>query len=183
MMLYANDAELLSRVLQPYRAKKCEYLESATINADGVPGDGGTLLMACDLRITESCYIDDTGHFNSVEFNICFNQVLYYAIAKSVKAKLFEPLASWSMDDFWKRQLPNILITDFRSSFRSPMRGPAFSGEFELTDVAEWSGSDIRAALITLRTRCRYWDETGGACQGEVGVVITDPPAENLATQ
>ena len=38
------------------------------------------------------CCIDDTGHFNSVEFHICYNQTLYYTVAKSVQERLVRPV-------------------------------------------------------------------------------------------
>ncbi|WP_243719492.1 FcoT family thioesterase [Actinomadura sp. KC06] len=173
---HANDPELLTRVLRPYRAKNCEYLTSAEITVAGDPAEQGRLGAACTFEIPESCYIDDTGHFNAVEFNICFNQMFYYLVAKSVKERLTAPFSRWSMDDFWTRQLGEILITDFRSAFRTQMRGRHFHGEIDLVDVAEWDGSDIRDALVVIRTTCRYWDEHGGDSHGEVTAAILNPP-------
>jgi FcoT-like thioesterase domain len=179
---YPNDPELLSRVLRPYRAKNCEYLRSVTVTMDGdaVTGGAGTpgglLTAACEFEIAESCYIDDTGHFNAVEFNICYNQMAYYVLAKSVQEGLMEPFSQWSIDDFWERQLSNILITDFRSSFRSAMSGQIFHGELKVLAVTQWDGSDVRDPLISLRTECRYWDEHGGECRGDVSAAITNPP-------
>jgi hypothetical protein len=173
---HPNDPELLHKVLTPYRAKKCEYLRSAAVTMDGHPHEGGRFSATCMLEIPESCYIDDTGHFNSVEFNICYNQMAYYIVAKSVKEKLIEPFSRWTMDDFWTRQLGEILITDFRSAFRIPMRGRFFQGEIDVVDVAEWDGTDVRDALVVLRTTCRYWDEFGGDSRGEVTAAIINPP-------
>ncbi|MFD9909430.1 FcoT family thioesterase [Streptomyces sp. NPDC059063] len=175
--VFDTDEELLHRVLTPYRAKRCEYLTSATVTLQGDPRDGGRLVAACTFLIPESCYIDDTGHFNAVEFNICFNQMSYYLIAKSVKEALIEPFSRWTLEQFWDRQLGDVFITDFRSSFRSSMRGRHFRGEIEVADIAEWDGNDLRDALVLLRTRCRYWDETGGESHGEVAAAITNPPA------
>jgi len=132
--------------------------------------------LSCEFAIPESCYIDDTGNFNSVEFNICYNQMLYYAVAKSVREKVLEPFARWTMDDYWARQLADFLITDFRSSFRHAMQGRFFRGRIEIVDVAEWDGSDIRDSLVVVRTVCRYWDDHGGECHGEVKIAITNPP-------
>ncbi|MEU8251682.1 FcoT family thioesterase [Nonomuraea sp. NPDC048916] len=173
---HPNDPELLHRVLTPYRAKKCEYLKSAAVTMNGQPHEGGRLTATCTLEISESCYIDDTGHFNSVEFNICYNQMAYYLVAKSIKEKLIEPFSRWTMDDFWTRQLGEILITDFRSAFRTAMRGRHFQGELSLVDVGEWDGNDIRDPLVVIRTTCRYWDEFGGDSRGEVTAAIVNPP-------
>jgi hypothetical protein len=143
---------------------------------DAAHPDGPRLTASCDFEIPESCYIDDTGHFNSVEFNICYNQMAYYTIAKAVKEKLVAPFSSWSSEDYWTRQLADFLITDFRSAFHSAMGGRHFHGEFELLEVIEWAGSDIRDPLVVLRTGCRYWDDRGGECHGEIRVAITNPP-------
>jgi hypothetical protein len=177
---YPNDDELLARVLQPYRSKNCVYLKKAVVTVDGDPPDNGRLAAVCKFEIPESCYIDSTGHFNSVEFNICYNQMAYYVIAKSVKERIIAPFAQWSLNDFWERQLGDILITDFRSAFRSQMRGRFFDGEVEIMDVAAWEGSDVRDPLVVVRTRCRYWDEHGGDSHGEVSAAITNPPLQGL---
>ena len=79
-----------------------------------------------DRRVVLS--IGDTGHFNSVEFNICYNQLIYYLIAKSVQEGLLPALRGWTLDDFWRSQLPDILITNFSSSFKRKMRGKRFFG-------------------------------------------------------
>ncbi|GHA45802.1 hypothetical protein GCM10010372_51990 [Streptomyces tauricus] len=173
---YPTDEDLLAQVLRPYRAKNCEYLKSAVVGVDSGPDGQPGVGAACTFRIPESCYIDDTGHFNSVEFNICYNQMFYYLIAKSVRERVLEPFARWTMDDFWARQLGDILITDFRSTFRRPMGARLFHGEIEVADVAEWDGSDIRDALVVIRTKCRYWDDRGGDSHGEVTVAILNPP-------
>ncbi len=173
---YSDDPELMHRVLTPYRAKRCEYLKSAELFVSGEPPHASDLHASCIFEIPESCYIDDTGHFNSVEFNICYNQMAYYLTAKAIKEGLMEPFSSWSMADYWDRQLGNILITDFRSAFRTEMRGRRFFGEVHLVDVAEWEGSDVREPLVVLRTTCRYWDEYEGDSHGEVTVAITNPP-------
>ncbi|WP_329406118.1 FcoT family thioesterase [Streptomyces sp. NBC_00704] len=171
-----TDEPLLHRVLTPYRAKRCEYLKTADVIVDGNPNDGGRLAAECTFEIPESCYIDDTGHFNSVEFNICYNQMAYYLIAKSVQDALTEPFNQWGMDDFWHRQLGDILITDFSSSFRVPMRGRFFEGSMEIVDIVAWDANDIRDALVVVKTSCRYHDEHGGDSKGDVTAAITNPP-------
>jgi hypothetical protein len=173
---YQNDDELLTRVMRPYRSKNCVYLKDAQVRMIGEPPEGDRVTADCQFEIPESCYIDDTGHFNSVEFNICYNQMAYYLIAKSVKEGLMRPFSQWSMGDFWQRQLNDILITDFRSAFRTPMRGRFFRGEVEISEVVAWEGTDIRDPLVVVRTQCRYWDEHGGDSHGEITAAITNPP-------
>jgi len=173
---YPTDVELLTRVMQPYQSKNCVYLKEALIEVAGDPAEGCGVSADCRFEIPESCYIDDTGHFNSVEFNICFNQMAYYLLAKAVKDKLVSPFSEWSMADFWQRQLGDILITDFRSAFRAHMNGRSFRGRIELMEIITWDGSDIRDPLLVVRSRCQYWDSRGGDCHGEVNVAITNPP-------
>ncbi|MGW5445359.1 FcoT family thioesterase [Streptomyces asiaticus] len=168
------DVPLLRDVLKPYR-DHCKYLKSIAVRTGSRGARAPLLSASCDFEIPESCYIDDTGHFNSVEFNICYNQMLYYLIAKAVRERLLEPFSQWSMEDYWERQLGDFLITDFRSMFKRSMRGRRFSGEIEVLDVVEWAGSDVRDALLVIHTACRYWDESGGNCQGEVQIAITNP--------
>lgn len=173
---YPTDPELLARVMQPYQSKGCVYLKEALIEVASPSAEGCGVSADCRFEIPESCYIDDTGHFNSVEFNICFNQMAYYLLAKAVKDKLVLPFSAWSMADFWQRQLGDILITDFKSAFRAHMNGRTFRGRIELMEIITWDGSDIRDPLLVVRSRCRYWDSHGGDCHGEVNVAITNPP-------
>jgi hypothetical protein len=140
-----------------------------------MPDPAGKLTVSGEFVIEESCYIDDTGHFNAVEFNICYNQLAYYLIAKSVKEGLLPVLRDWSLEDFWRLQLPNILIIDFHSTFKREMRGRVFSGSLSFTDVVRLDRSDWWNPLIVLRTSCRFWDGTGGNCRGEVKLAITNP--------
>ncbi|WEH36338.1 FcoT family thioesterase [Streptomyces sp. AM 4-1-1] len=171
---FGTDDALLAQVLRPYR-QNCQYLKSAGLKVLDASEGPGLVTADCEFEIPESCYIDDTGHFNSVEFNICYNQMLYYTVAKVVQERLVEPLSAWTMEDYWARQLADFLITDFRSSFKRAMRGGRFSGDITLLDVVEWEGDDLREPLLVLHTSCRYWDENGGNCHGDVRVAITHP--------
>jgi FcoT-like thioesterase domain len=167
---YPTDRELLSQVLRPYRVH-CQYLRTAVLEVaqDQLPTVSG------DFEIGESCYIDDTGHFNAVEFNICYNQLIYYLIAKSVQEGLLPALRGWTLDDFWRSQLPDILITNFSSSFKRKMRGKRFFGSVSVADVVRLDKSAWWKPLIVLRTSCRFWDEPGGLSVGKVTIAITNP--------
>jgi hypothetical protein len=175
---YPADPELLSLVLRPYRAKNCQYLRTAVLELaqNQLPTVSG------DFEIGESCYIDDTGHFNSVEFNICYNQLIYYLIAKSVQEGLLPALRGWTLDDFWRSQLPDILITSFSSSFKRKMQARRFFGSVSLEDVVRVDKSAWSQSLIVLHTSCRFWDEPpvnrggpGGLSVGKVTIAITNP--------
>lgn len=167
---YTTDHELLSAVLRPYWVH-CQYLKTAVVKV----GRDDEPTVAGDFEIGESCYINETGHFNAVEFNICYNQLAYYLIAKSVKEGLLPALRNWTLEDFWRLQLPDILIVDFRSSFKRKMRGKSFSGSVSVTDVVCLQKSDCWNPLIVLYTSCLFWDEPDGLATGKVTLAITNP--------
>lgn len=158
----ADDRTLLSRVLRPYKPH-CRYVQSASVAAEG-----DLVIARAALAIPDSCYIDDTGHFNSVEFNICYNQIVYYAIARSVRDGLSPAFAGWTIDDFWRKQLPDILITRFESCFRRPVNPRAFHGEVTLARARARGSS----GLMLMRTTARFWDDAGGHCDGHVSLAF-----------
>ncbi|GAA5086143.1 FcoT family thioesterase [Nocardia iowensis] len=166
-----TDVTLLTHALRPYRAN-CRYLMSCEVTT---PDDSEALVVAAgDFEIPESCYIDDTGHFNSVEFNICFNQLSYYMVAKVIQDELLEELNHWSLADYWRTQLTNMLICDFQSSFRQPMSGRNFSGEVRLLKISKRESKRLGVPLIFLDTECHFSDATGGNCSGAVKLAIVD---------
>lgn len=166
---YATDAAFLDEVLRPYKAH-CKYLKSAEVSSRD-----GRVSTRCDFQIPESCYIDDTGHLNSVEVNICYNQVLYYTLAASVRWGLLGELADWTMDDFWKRQLPDVLIARFSSRFQRPVNARRFEGIFEFHSVDRRTVGD-KPPMLVATTGHRYWDDAGGRCGGEATVTLLNLP-------
>ncbi|NJR65313.1 MAG: hypothetical protein HC772_08340, partial [Leptolyngbyaceae cyanobacterium CRU_2_3] len=59
--------ELLDTFLAPYK-EHCRYLKRAQFQSPVIStGREQSWLINGDFAIPESCYIDDTGHFNSVE--------------------------------------------------------------------------------------------------------------------
>ncbi|MCP9986442.1 FcoT family thioesterase [Streptomyces sudanensis] len=165
---YGNDGDLLPRVLRPYKAH-CRYLRSAAV---GVRGDRVT--ARCELAVPESCYIDDTGHLNAVEVTIAYNQMMYYTVAKAVKEGLLEEFARWTLDDYWRHQLPDILIARFGGNFRRPIDARSFSGEIDFLSVERRSPGG--RPLLTAETAYRYWDASGGRCDGTVKLAFVNAP-------
>jgi hypothetical protein len=161
------DQELLARVLRPYKPN-CRYVAAMTISADD---DGGVRGFA-ELAIGESCYIDDTGHLNAVEVNIAYNQMLYYVVATSVREGLVPAFAGWTMADYWRRQLPDILITKLTTRFRRPIDRSGFFGEFELRYATRRRLNPVGPALIALDTGFRFWDARGGRADGDVTIAV-----------
>jgi len=163
---FATDHDLLDRVLRCYKPH-CRYLTAMCVTTtDGVIRSSG------NLSIGESCYIDDTGHLNAVEVNICFNQMLYYVIAKAVQERIGPIFATWTMGDYWRRQLPNILIARLTSTFRRPVDPRRFFGEFAITSATQRRLRPEDPPLIALDTEFRCWDEAGGEASGTVAVAI-----------
>ncbi|MCG8914478.1 FcoT family thioesterase [Actinokineospora sp. PR83] len=161
-----SDRELLARVLDCYKPH-CRYLASFAVSQEE-----GVLRGAGVLEIPESCYIDDTGHLNSVEVNICYNQMLYQVIATAVRDGIGPVFDTWTMADFWRRRLPDVLITRFSSVFRRPIDPRSFHGEFALDSVRQRRLRPDADPLVSLETSFRCWDEAGGACSGTAQVTI-----------
>lgn len=166
---YATDEELLARVLTPYK-RHCTYLKSAQVTAAA-----GLSSARCAFAIPQSCYIDDTGHLNAVEVTIAYNQMMYYLVAKSVKEGLLTGFGSWTLDDFWRHQLRDILIARFASTFRRPVNPRHFTGEMEFRSVTRRTpgGAD---PFLHARTVFRYRDAHGGRCDGEVTLAFVNAP-------
>ncbi|WP_327693508.1 (2E)-enoyl-ACP glycyltransferase [Streptomyces sp. NBC_00459] len=164
-----TDEALLAQVLAPYK-DHCKYLRSAVVTETD-----GRASVRCEFAIPESCYIDDTGHLNSVEVNICYNQMMYYLVAKSVQEGLGSGFRSWTLDDFWKHQLPDILIARFAASFRRPVNPREFSGEMEFRSVTRRAPA-AGSPFLHADTAFRYWDAESGRCDGEATLAFVNVP-------
>ncbi|QDU65452.1 FcoT family thioesterase [Engelhardtia mirabilis] len=163
--------ELLARVLTPYR-DNCRYLKSAVVELPGHAraGDPQAVIYG-RLAIGESCYIQDTGHFNSVEFNLCYNQLVYALMAQVVVGGLLPAFESWTLDEYLARQLPDVLIHDFSSKFHRPMATGDFEGTVEIVDAVQ------RSRFLLVHTRCSFRDDAGGHSHGDVSLAIVDRAA------
>lgn len=165
-----NDTILLGQVLEAY-FDHTKYLKSAMTQQRGDPAKGGMVSAICKFEIPKSCYINDTGHFNSVEFNICYNQMMYYLIAKSIKHQLMSAFQNWSLEDYFRKQLPDILIVNFKSSFKQPIQPRQFFGE---VDFVQTKVTTLTKPIIYLRTLIRFYDDAKGYSEGETDLVIMD---------
>jgi hypothetical protein len=163
----ALNAELLDDVLACYKPH-CRYL--ATLDVDGRRGSG-------TFAIPESCYIDDTGHLNAVEVNICYNQLLYAMIATAVRDGTEPVFESWTMDEFWRRRLGDILIARFTAEFRKPIDARAFHGALTFERVVARRLRPDAVPFVSLDTTFRFWDDggdAGGVAEGSARVAIVD---------
>lgn len=158
--------DLFQSILTPYR-KECTYLKKMWIDFYGDPGAepsavGGDIVGRSQFSIPGSFYINDTGHFNAVEFNLCYNQVAYVYLAYCCDQKLIPPMSSVDLAYYKKQQLGGILIARFSSSFHSQMTAASFWGEVSLPKTVE------KKRHWLLDTHIRYWDEGEGRSEGDV---------------
>ncbi|MFJ4650515.1 FcoT family thioesterase [Nocardia sp. NPDC088792] len=170
-VLLDNDAALLDEVLRCYKPH-CRYLKSLTVavTGDRVIGTG-------TFSIPEPCYIDDTGHLNAVEVGICYNQLLYQTMATMVRHSTGPVLADWTMDEFLRRYLPDVLIASSRNVFRRAIDSQSFTGEFVIERATRYQPRADLPERVALETSYRFRDEAGGECDGEIRVVVVDTGA------
>lgn len=166
---------LRAHVLQPYRPE-ARYVRHATLTQ---PGNGGTPKLAAPeswLRVDGSCgfaapcYIEATGHLNAVEANITYNQLLYLTLAEAVRTQLLPELRHWTLDDFFRAQLPDVLIADYRAQFRRPMRSAAYHAWFTIVDVLP----KPQRRLLLLQTRAGLHDAGLGACSIDATIALVN---------
>jgi hypothetical protein len=166
-----DDTVLLDRTMTPYARKDTVYLKQAT-----VVSLGDIIVCTGDLGFAHSCYIEETGHFNAVEFIISYNQLIYYTLAASVRDQLIPELSGWTMDDYWQRQLPSVLISKMTTRFRQPINSRSYRGVLKITDVEFRHRS--RPALA-LQTTIEFTDDAAGNALGELEIVLVDLPAKS----
>lgn len=167
-----SDEILLKSVLKPYK-RNCHYLINAFVKYH--PSDflkqkeneyKSFLLAKGKFSILQSCYIRRTGHFNAVEFNICYNQLAYYLLAECVQHKLIDHLKTWDIEAYTRRQLSDILIANFTSSFQKPIFSTQFEGYVEIRKILK------KDKLLFINTVCGFNDDLGGSATGNVLFVI-----------
>lgn len=166
---------LRARVLLPYKPE-ARYVHRAVLtNA----GNGSSPRLAHPetwVRIDgtcgfdEPCYIAATGHFNAVEANITYNQLLYLAFAESVRQGLIPELRHWTLDDFFRAQLPDVLIAKYHADFRRPLRSASYAGWFTIVDVR----AKPHRRMLLLQTRAGFHDATGGECSVDATIAVVN---------
>ncbi|MCW5316914.1 hypothetical protein GTQ43_24785 [Nostoc sp. KVJ3] len=170
---------LLDVFLEPYK-DDCKYLRKAQFKCPELVGESssdrqGLWLVTGDFSIPESCYIAATGHFNSVEFNICYNQLFYIMVAYLIENNLLEVMRDWDLETYKRRQLSNFLIVKFSSTFRKPINSNHFQGSLSINKYS------VRGNLIILKTSCAFYEKNGGWSEGDVTIaVLNSEPQETL---
>jgi len=167
------DSGLLERVLAPYKPH-CRYLLDARIEL-ATQADGTRRLGARgSFSIPESCYIEDTGHLNSVEANIAYNQLMYTMFALGVQHELVPELDFLDLEAYLERCLPDVLIHRIDLRFKRPISRLAFGGHIEL------SGANESKAFSLLKTEVRFEGaaEVGGLALGQVDLAFLHRPED-----
>lgn len=167
--------DLLARVLDPYLPGR-RYLQSAAVEwAPGArlpPAAGGDLARALGrFEAGPAWYIADTGHFNSIEFNLCFNQLGYALLAWCVGAPdgPVEALRAMSREHYFAHQLSGVLIGAITMRFHKPMRSESFAGGVSIASATRGS----RAIRVQMRA---WFGEPGAPCsEGDISVFLLHP--------
>jgi hypothetical protein len=169
-----GDAALLSRLLTPYKPH-CKYLKSVSLEyeSDSVNGparlDRGPISAHGEFSIPESCYIQDTGHFNAVEFNICYNQIAYYLSAECIRHELLKGVLAWNLEEYFQHQLGSCFISTFSSTFHKPMKSQRFIGRMDLLAATSTSRGHV-----FLETEVRFGYDENWLSEGTVRLAFVN---------
>ncbi|MEM9272244.1 MAG: FcoT family thioesterase [Cyanobacteria bacterium P01_F01_bin.143] len=170
------DQNLLDRFIEPYKGH-CKYLQKAQVQYPK-SSDNGQWFVQGEFSIPDSCYIADTGHFNAVEFNICFNQLCYVMVAYLIEHNLAEAMAGWDIETFKSRQLSHCFIAKFSSAFKKPINARNFQGTLAITKFV------ARGNLIMIKNSCAFYDHHEGWAEGEVTIaILNDEPLKSVNAQ
>ena len=164
------NQNLLNRFIEPYK-EHCKYLRKAQFQYPKSP-DRGRWFVQGEFSIPESCYIADTGHFNAVEFNICFNQICYVAVAYLIQNNLAEAMEGWDLETYKRRQLSDCLIVKYSSAFKKPIDSRNFQGTLSINKCT------ARGSLIMMKTSCAFYDRHEGWAEGEVTIAILNDESQ-----
>lgn len=169
------DPAVLDDILSPYRPH-CRYLKRVTVELPPPDAEDAPVAWARgEFEIPASWYIDDTGHFNSIEFNLCYNQLVYTLIGQCVRDGLVPELATMDYEEYRRRQLPDVLIVRMTSAFKKAMDARSFRGVVSIERIGD------RKSMLMLRTACEFEDADGGFSSGEITLAIVDSGVEQDA--
>jgi hypothetical protein len=160
--------DVLSTVLECYSYKGCRYLIDAEYGATH-----DSLLANGNFTIGDSAYIRNSGHFNAAEMVICFSQLMYCALAQGTANKDISAFHGWSIDDYYKIQLPGILIKSTSSVFRRPINPRQFSARFQARDFRI---IERTCRYLQFQSTIKFWDKEGGAATSEYEIAVLDIP-------
>jgi hypothetical protein len=166
-----------AEILKPYR-QNATYLKSAEITQVNdksamTPGSDQKLVVGKGrFSIPESCYIDDTGHFNAVEFNICYNQLAYVLFAGCIDAGLMHKVRAGeveipSMMEFKRHQLPAMMIVSLESRYFKQLNSKDFTAELTISKISAVGNAWFFFTTIT------FSDSEGVKAKGSVTLAFS----------
>lgn len=175
----AVTQEFISDVLKPYKPH-VQYLKSAELThftdktcTAPQSKEVGLIRGKGRFSIPCSCYIDDTGHFNAVEFNICFNQLAYVLFGKCLDADILKNLrlegGSVSFADFKRHQLASMLIVSIESRYYKMLKSDDFTAELAINRISASGGAYFCFTSIT------FGDAEGVKAKGTVLLAFAPP--------
>lgn len=154
--------EVVSSLISPYFSS-CQYLKEASFVED----ENGLNGIAGKFCIPESCYVESSGHFNAVEFIMCFNQMGYVLFGDSVRRGLAPEMGLDSLEDFIDVQLQRAYIVRVKEmSFRKPINPRDFGGSIHITRKKNAGGSNFYL------TEVAFQDSTGGKATGLINLAM-----------
>jgi hypothetical protein len=164
--------EFTAEILKPYR-ENATYLKAAEIvevnDKTAIAGTDQKLIVGKGrFSIPESCYIDSTGHFNAVEFNICYNQLAYVLFAGCINAGVMGQVRAVqgagipTMAEFKNDQLPAMMIVALESRYFKPLDSKDFTAELSINKISAVGNAWFFFTTIT------FSDSQGVKAKGSV---------------
>lgn len=173
------DDALLQRILDPY-LPHCRFLRRAVIEYDRDAPDLESRKILCrgEFEVSGPWYIQDTGHFNAVDFVICFNQIAYTTSAQCLRSGLVPGMVLdlVSESEFDRRKLQETFIAKLATSFREPMKSGRFEGRLALQKIF------VRSKMIGIKVSCEFGREGNAAASGE-GTLVMLRGSEEIRAQ
>ena len=162
------EQQTIDTVLSCYR-DHCQYVKKAGIYSSEHgpldPNRDALLSLKAELSVPVSCYIDDTGHFNAVEFNICYNQMMYLLMAHGVEQGILD-IGIADLAEFKQRMLSDILIIEMKNKFRQAICDDKIYGTVSIHQCV------LKRNLYIVKTSCQFFDSKGGKQFGDVTAAV-----------
>lgn len=118
-------------------------------------------------------YIRDTGHFNALEFNICYNQLAFVLVRHCVELGLNSTLSDHlPREEFVQRMLPSLVILRYSVIFDRPMQAATFTGRLGLLKVVNKMQRLFLQTRFWVKPKCGSWCSRGDVT---LAVVRTGP--------
>ena len=147
----------------------CRYLRNPSIevsnNTDYFAKDS-KIKGKGDFAILECCYGSNSGHLNSAEFPICFNQLGYVIFAEAVSRQLLPELNMSTVKEFKEAQMNRCLILEERRRFKRPIDSKNFHVEMSI------ERSKVLHGLPFYFMNASFSDDKGGLAIGKVKIAI-----------